>query len=71
MRIFIRQLKNCNFIVYSNASDFNHLLQTFIKSIDDPDKFLSIAFIFQLKKYHTFDALDKNAALINNLTTVN
>jgi hypothetical protein len=38
---------------FINASEFNNLLNNFIKSIDDPAKFISIAFLFQVQKYHT------------------
>lgn len=38
---------------FINASEFNSLLINFIKSVDDPGKFIAIAFIFQLRKYHT------------------
>lgn len=38
---------------FINASKFNHLLNDFIKSVDDPGKFIAIAFIFQIRKYHT------------------
>lgn len=38
---------------FINASEFNHLLQDFIKSIDDPDKFIFVAFLFQIRKQHT------------------
>lgn len=38
---------------FINASEFNHLLNDFIKSVDEPDKFIAMAFIFQIRKYHT------------------
>jgi len=38
---------------FINASEFNNLLNNFIKSIDDPKKFIFVAFLFQVKKYHT------------------
>lgn len=38
---------------FINASEFNNLLNSFIKSVDDPAKFIAIAFIFQIRKYHT------------------
>lgn len=38
---------------FINASEFNNLLNNFIKSVDDPAKFIAIAFIFQIRKYHT------------------
>lgn len=38
---------------FINASGFNNLLNNFIKSIDDPEKFIFIAFISQVKKHHT------------------
>lgn len=38
---------------FINASEFNNLLSGFIKSVDDPAKFIAIAFIFQVRKYHT------------------
>ncbi|MEK6840050.1 MAG: hypothetical protein AABX72_03845 [Nanoarchaeota archaeon] len=38
---------------FINASEFNNLLNGFIKSVDDPAKFIAIAFIFQIRKYHT------------------
>lgn len=38
---------------FINASEFNNLLNSFIKSVDDPEKFIAIAFIFQIRKYHT------------------
>lgn len=38
---------------FINASEFNTLLNGFIKSVDDPAKFIAIAFIFQIRKYHT------------------
>jgi hypothetical protein len=38
---------------FINASEFNNLLNNFIKSIDDPGKFICIAFLSQVKKHHT------------------
>lgn len=38
---------------FKNAADFNSLLNNFIKSIDDPTKFIFIAFLSQVKKHHT------------------
>ncbi len=38
---------------FINASEFNNLLNSFIETIDDPEKFIAIAFIFQVQKYHT------------------
>ena len=38
---------------FINASEFNSLLQKFIKSVDDPTKFIFIAFLFQIRKHHT------------------
>ena len=38
---------------FINASELNNLLNNFIKSVDDPAKFIAIAFIFQTRKYHT------------------
>lgn len=38
---------------FINASEFNNLMNNFIKSVDDPAKFIAIAFIFQIRKYHT------------------
>ncbi len=38
---------------FINASEFNILLNNFIKSIDDPAKFIFIAFLSQIGKYHT------------------
>lgn len=38
---------------FINASEFNDLLNNFIKSIDDPAKFIFIAFLSQVKKHHT------------------
>ncbi len=38
---------------FINASEFNGLFNDFIKSMDDPAKFISMAFIFQIEKYLT------------------
>jgi len=38
---------------FINASEFNNLLNGFIKSIDDTAKFVFVAFLFQIRKYHT------------------
>lgn len=38
---------------FNNAAEFNDLLNNFIKSVDDPSKFIAVAFIFQARKYHT------------------
>ena len=37
---------------FINASEFNNLINNFIKSIDDPSKFIFVAFLSQVKKYH-------------------
>jgi len=37
---------------FVNASDFNHLLNEFIKSID-PDRFIFAIFLSQIRKHHT------------------
>lgn len=36
---------------FINASEFNHLLQGFIKSVD-PDHFIFAMFLAQIRKYH-------------------
>jgi len=36
---------------FINASEFNHLLQGFIKSVD-PDRFIFAMFLAQIRKYH-------------------
>ena len=38
---------------FINASEFNDLLINFIKSIDDPAKFIFLAFLSQVRKHHT------------------
>ena len=38
---------------FINASEFNNLLNSFIKSVDDPEKFIAMAFVFQVRKYLT------------------
>lgn len=38
---------------FINASEFNNLLNNFIKSIDDPGKFIFVAFLSQVRKHHT------------------
>lgn len=38
---------------FINASGFNHLLNIFVKSVDDPNKFIFFAFLFQIRKYYT------------------
>lgn len=38
---------------FVNASEFNDLLINFIKSIDDPSKFIFLAFLSQVRKHHT------------------
>jgi len=37
---------------FINASEFNHLLQQFIKSVD-PDRFIFAMFLAQVRKHHT------------------
>jgi len=38
---------------FINASEFNTLLNNFVKSIDDPSKFIFVAFLSQVRKHHT------------------
>jgi len=38
---------------FINASEFNVLLNSFVKSIDDPSKFIFVAFLSQVRKHHT------------------
>lgn len=38
---------------FINASEFNALLNNFVKSIDDPLKFYFVAFLSQVRKHHT------------------
>lgn len=38
---------------FINASEFNALLNSFVKSIDDPGKFIFVAFLSQVRKHHT------------------
>ncbi|XOB40797.1 MAG: hypothetical protein ACKKMW_01900 [Candidatus Nealsonbacteria bacterium] len=38
---------------FINASEFNALLNNFVKSIDDPNKFIFVAFLSQVRKHHT------------------
>ncbi len=38
---------------FINASEFSNLLNSFIKSIDGPTKFIFVAFLFQIRKYLT------------------
>jgi len=38
---------------FINANEFNQLLNNFIKSVDDIEKFIFIAFLSQVKKHHT------------------
>ena len=38
---------------FINASEFNALLNNFVKSIDDPSKFIFVAFLSQVRKYYT------------------
>ena len=38
---------------FINASEFNALLNNFVKSIDDPGKFIFVAFLSQVRKHHT------------------
>lgn len=38
---------------FVNASEFNDLLINFIKSVDDPTKFIFLAFLSQIRKHHT------------------
>lgn len=37
---------------FINASEFNNLLNKFIKSIDDPTRFIFMLFLSQVKKHH-------------------
>ncbi len=38
---------------FDNASEFNNLLNNFIKSVDQPDRFIFMLFYSQVKKHHT------------------
>jgi hypothetical protein len=38
---------------FVNAADFNELLNSFIKSINEPRKFIFVAFLSQIRKHHT------------------
>ncbi len=38
---------------FVNAFEFNNLLNNFVKSIDDVEKYIFIAFLSQVKKHHT------------------
>lgn len=40
-------------IFFENALECNNLLNNFVKSIDDIDKFIFLAFLSQVKKHHT------------------
>lgn len=42
---------------FAHASAFNTLLNNFIKSVDDPEKFFFIAYLSSVKKHHTLALL--------------
>jgi len=52
-RQMILQGADCYGEYFINAMEFNNLLNNFIESVNDPSKFIAIAFIFQIRKYHS------------------
>jgi len=42
---------------FAHASAFNTLLNNFIKSVDDPEKFMFLAYLSSVKKHHTLALL--------------
>lgn len=52
---------------FTNAFGFNNVLNNFIKSVDDPEKYLFVAFLSQVRKHHTLALF--SAARLHHMQT--